>query len=83
MLRDEREKKAERQRELNVALLSVPGLENEIEDLKKELMCKEREIERSSADRSILERLYDQGVINAEGDLLIPNPTSSDNNVDN
>ena len=82
LMRDENKAKDKRQKELYIAFESISDLENEIEDLKKELMCKEREIERFNADRSILEWLYDQGVINEEGDLLIPNLHSSNSNVD-
>ena len=55
LLRDEKKAKDKRQKELYIAFESISDLENEIEDLKKELMCKEREIERFNADRSILE----------------------------
>ena len=59
VIRDIRDKK-------NEEIASIPIFIEKIDNLKKELEFKEREIELLIADRNILKDLYDQGVIDGK-----------------
>lgn len=51
-------------------LKSIPNLKEEIEELRKELMVKQRDIERLETDRLILSDLYEKRIIDSQGNLL-------------
>ena len=65
--KQEKEKEEKKKESL---LHTIPNLNYEIEQLRQELALKDDELQRAEADKAILRELYDQGVINAEGDII-------------
>ena len=70
MTRKQRLEKEEKKRADEETLKSVPELLRQIEDLDREVMTQQYEIEKSESDRLILKRLYDEGYIDSEGNVL-------------
>ena len=70
MKRKQRLEKEEKKRADEETLKSVPELLRQIEDLDREVMTQQYEIEKSESDRLILKRLYDEGYIDSEGNVL-------------
>ena len=70
MTRKQRLEKEEKKRADEETLKSVPELLRQIEDLDREVMTQQYEIEKSESDRLILKRLYDEGYTDSEGNVL-------------
>ena len=70
MTRKQRLEKEEKKRADEETLKSVQELLRQIEDLDREVMTQQYEIEKSESDRLILKRLYDEGYIDSEGNVL-------------
>ena len=70
LLRKEKEAKNAEENMAKKTLDSIQSLVDEIDNLKKELMTKDREIERLETERYILSNLFDKGIIDAEGNVL-------------
>ena len=59
-----------KQEENEETLKSVPKLRKQIEELEREVTVQQYEIERNESDRMILKKLYDEGYIDADGNIL-------------
>ena len=68
--RKERLQKDEEDKHNDEILKNVPRLERQIEDLKKEVLEQKYELERNEEERVILQKLYDQGYIDEDGNVL-------------
>jgi hypothetical protein len=64
----DRLKEEEKQKDRVIA--SVPRLEDEIDQLRNELLEKDREIERREMDALTLKELHSRGLIDSEGNII-------------
>ena len=69
-MRKEKEAKDVEAASMKKNVESIPSLVNEIEDLKKEILLSDGEIDHFEKERLILENLYDKGIIDGEGNVL-------------
>ena len=68
--RKEKLQKDEEDKHNDEILKNVPRLERQIEDLKKEVLEQKYELERNEEEWVILQKLYDQGYIDEDGNVL-------------
>ena len=59
-----------KQEENEETLKSVPKLQKQIEELEREVTVQQYEIEKNESDRMILKKIYDEGYIDADGNIL-------------
>ena len=60
----------QKEEELKEKWEAIPALHNEINHLKTLLSEKDQEVSNMKNDSKILERLYEQGIIDANGDPI-------------
>ena len=70
LLKDEKKTKEREVKEVKDKVNSIPGLIDEIEELRAEIRYKTEKIEEYEKDQSILSKLYDMGIIDENGDLV-------------
>ena len=70
LIKHEKDKKAETLLKDKQMLKLIPSLREEIEELKHMLIEKDRKIEEYSEDTDILKRLYEDGIIDINGDPI-------------
>ena len=70
LLKDEKNKRNQIEKEKEQAIDSIAPLKETIEDLEKELNEKERELEIFSKDSDMLRNLFERGVIDIDGNPL-------------
>ena len=70
LLKDEKEDKKREIEEAKDQVSSIPGLISEIDQLRAEIQLKTEKIEVDEKDQDILSKLFDMGIIDANGDLI-------------
>ena len=65
MLADKAKKKEDEE-----TLKSIPGLLMQIDDLNREIMAQQYEIDKNEHDIQILKQLYEKGYIDNEGNII-------------
>ena len=70
MLRDKKHQKELVENQKNDALKAITPLQDTIENLKKELESKENQLKEMEDGQNILSRLFDDGIIDENGNLL-------------
>ena len=70
LLRDHREEKNRIKEEKEEALLKVIPMKEEIEELKRELLEKEKQLVEYNKDSELLRNLYESGIIDLDGKPL-------------
>ena len=70
LLRDHREEKNRIKEEKEEALLKVIPMKEEIEELKRELLEKEKQLVEYNKDSELLRNLYESGIIDLDGKTL-------------